>query len=438
MSLQNPLSLEIIDLRGSKRMIKCPNLPSAPNLKVIYLIDCDNLPHVQPSIFSLQKLETLPVYQCEALRSLCSSNSSPSLQTMVAHACPNLQEFLVPMSCDHSGIHPHLRSTALKQMPSSILHPRNLENFSFPINESLMDLPANFVHQIMLSDPSEHECHTVVTLRIVLPSPVFQYVRHLIFYSCYSLTELPDNIFLLSSLVYLSLDHCTNVISLPESIKHLPRLQVLNVCQCEKLQLIPVLPPSFHCLRAWDCKSLKTVLSSRSEPPRNPEGTFMFLNCINLDEDSYNTILKDAIVREKLGARAPFTTKLKNQGETCVNAADDDCYINVGEICYFLPVRGSEFRDLFHEYSTQALISIRLPPNSNLFGCLFYLVLSQTQLCDIEAQLHSVNDLVSFGCECYLETSSGETVHTTSSSSIKWHWDQLPHKINIISDHVLL
>ena len=418
-------------------MIECPNLSGAPNLKEVKLDGCESLPNVHPSIFSLQKLESLHVYGCKALKSLCSNNCLASLRYLVAFDCPNLQEFSVPMSGNNSIIHLQLRSTALKQLPSSIFHLRHLENFTFPISDSLMDLPANFAYQIVLSDPSKHECDTVVILHTILPSPVFQFVRRLIFDQCHSLTELPDNISLLSSLVFLSLD-CTNVISLPESIKCLPRLKVLHICQCEMLQLIPVLPPSIQCLRAWDCRSLKTVLSQRSERPRKHKSTFIFLNCINLDENSYNTILKDAIVRTELKAKALLATELENQEEACMDDDHDD-YVYVGEICYFLPVRGSKLRDLFHDYSTQALISINLPPNSNLFGFLFYLVLSQAQLSDIEAQLcDNIHGLVSFGCECYLETSWGERVHMTSSSLIDWHWDELTHKINIMSDHVLL
>ncbi|KAL1339092.1 hypothetical protein AAHE18_U007900 [Arachis hypogaea] len=428
---QNLPSLEVINLTCSKRLKECPNLSGATNLKEIWLVGCDSLCHIHPSIFCLQKLYALCVYQCKGLKSICSNEWSPSLRTIVAYDCPNLQEFSVPMIGDHSGIHLHLRSTALKKLPSSVFHLRNLEHFSFAISDGLMDLPSNFAHQIMLSDPTKHEYNTAITLHKVLPSPIFQSVRRLIFYNCCSLTEIPENISLLSSLVHLNLYHCTNVINLPESIKYLPRLQVFSVYQCEMLQLIPILPPSLKRLRVWDCQALKTVLISESQ--RKDEGTFIFLNCINLDEDSYGAILRDAIVRPEVG------TKLEKQEDACI-ILDRDCYVNVGETCCFLPVRHNKLLDeLFHEHSTEASISVELTSSSKLSGFLLYLVLSQAQLCDIEGQiLYNVDDFLSFGCECYLETSCGEKLHTRSSSVIQWHWDQLYHRVNIKSDHVLL
>ncbi|XLS70324.1 hypothetical protein HN51_027189, partial [Arachis hypogaea] len=430
-------SLEVIDLRCSKRLKECPNLSGATNLKKIWLVGCDSLRHIHPSIFCLQKLDGLYVYHCKGLKSICSNKCSPSLRSLVAYGCPNLQEFSVPMSRDRSGINLHLRLTAVERLPPSVFHLRNLQHFSFAISDGLMDLPSNFAYQIMLSDPTKHEYNTAITLHKVLPSPIFQSVRRLIFDNCCSLTEIPENISLLSSLVHLNLYHCTNVINLPESIKYLPRLQVLSVYQCEMLQLIPILPPSLKRLRVWDCQALKTVLISESQ--RKDEGTFIFLNCINLDEDSYSAILRDAIVRPEVGTQSPLASKLEKQEDACI-ILDRDCYVNVGETCCFLPVRHNKLLDeLFHEHSTEASISVELTSSSKLSGFLLYLVLSQAQLCDIEGQiLYNVDDFLSFGCECYLETSCGEKLHTRSSSVIQWHWDQLYHRVNIKSDHVLL
>ncbi|QHO33502.1 Disease resistance-like protein [Arachis hypogaea] len=435
--LLNLPSLEVIDLRCSKRLKECPNLSGATNLKKIWLVGCDSLRHIHPSIFCLQKLDGLYVYHCKGLKSICSNKCSPSLRSLVAYGCPNLQEFSVPMSRDRSGINLHLRLTAVERLPPSVFHLRNLQHFSFAISDGLMDLPSNFAYQIMLSDPTKHEYNTAITLHKVLPSPIFQSVRRLIFDNCCSLTEIPENISLLSSLVHLNLYHCTNVINLPESIKYLPRLQVLSVYQCEMLQLIPILPPSLKRLRVWDCQALKTVLISESQ--RKDEGTFIFLNCINLDEDSYSAILRDAIVRPEVGTQSPLASKLEKQEDACI-ILDRDCYVNVGETCCFLPVRHNKLLDeLFHEHSTEASISVELTSSSKLSGFLLYLVLSQAQLCDIEGQiLYNVDDFLSFGCECYLETSCGEKLHTRSSSVIQWHWDQLYHRVNIKSDHVLL
>ncbi|MED6141247.1 hypothetical protein PIB30_101342 [Stylosanthes scabra] len=433
---QNLPSLEIIDLRGSKRLIECPNFSATPNLKEVWLNYCESLPHVHPSIFYLEKLEFLAVYGCKELTSLCSSNFSPSLHTVVAYDCPNLQEFSIPILADHSEIHLHLRSTALKTIPSSIFHLKDLQHFSFPISESLMDLPLNFAFQITLSDPIEHKYDTSSTLHRVLPSPVFQSVVRLVFDNCCSLTEIPDSISLLSSLQHLNIHSCTNVITLPESLKCLPQLEVLNIFQCHMLELIPVLPPSLKRLRVWDCDLLKTVLSTISEPPRKDEATFLFLNCNNLDEDSHAIILKDVILRTEHVVASPSSgEEFENQEEGFF-----DCDAKFGEICYLLPVRGSNIHDLFDVHSAEAYsFSVELPQDSNLVGFLFFIVLSQEQWCAIEEQIgYDIREILGFGCECYLETSWGEKVHAESLSLLQWHWDQLYHNVDITSDHALL
>ncbi|XP_057733804.1 disease resistance protein RPV1-like [Arachis stenosperma] len=174
---QNLPSLEVINLECSRSMKECPDLSGCPNLKLVRLTGCASLTHVHPSVFSLPKLESLHVYECNALTALSSEYCSPSLQSIVAYNCPNLQEFSVPMIGDHSGIHLHLRSTALNKLPSSIFHLKDLQHFSFPISESLMDLPTNFAFQISLSDPVQHKYDTAITLHKVLPSPVFQSVN---------------------------------------------------------------------------------------------------------------------------------------------------------------------------------------------------------------------------------------------------------------------
>ncbi|XLQ99086.1 hypothetical protein S83_065285 [Arachis hypogaea] len=436
---QNLPSLEVINLECSRSMKECPDLSGCPNLKLVRLTGCASLTHVHPSVFSLPKLESLHVYECNALTTLSTEYCSPSLQSIVAYNCPNLQEFSVPMIGDHSGIHLHLRSTALKKLPSSIFHLKDLQHFSFPISESLMDLPTNFAFQISLSDPLEHKYDTAITLHKVLPSPVFQSVVRVVFDNCCSLTEIPESFSLLSSLAHLNLYRCIHVRTLPQSLKCLPRLEVLNIFQSDMLELLPMLPPSLKRLRVWNCKLLKTVLSTISEPTRKDEATFLFLNCNNLDEDSYGIILKDVIVRTELVITPSSSgTEFENQEEERFF----DCYTYFGEICYLLPVRGSNIHDLFDVHSTEEAtykLSVEVPRDSNLVGFLLFIVVSEEQWSCIEEHTwYNVGDLLGFGCECSLETSWGEKVHTESFSLLQWHWDQFYHHLNITSDHALL
>ncbi|KAJ1420309.1 Leucine-rich repeat 3 [Sesbania bispinosa] len=95
--VQNLPNLEILDLNGSTRLIECPNLSRAPNIKHVNLSHCERLPFIDPSIFSLQKLEVLNVGACTSLKSLCSSSCPPSLRSVYALGCINLQEFSVTL-----------------------------------------------------------------------------------------------------------------------------------------------------------------------------------------------------------------------------------------------------------------------------------------------------------------------------------------------------
>ncbi|KAL3004916.1 hypothetical protein AAZX31_08G190700 [Glycine max] len=74
-----------------------------------------------------------------------------------------------------------------------------------------------------------------------------------------------DNISLLSSLQYFILYYCT-ITRFPESIKYLPRLELLQVSGCKMLQCIPELPKSIQHLHVCRGQSLQTVLISMIGP----------------------------------------------------------------------------------------------------------------------------------------------------------------------------
>ncbi|KAK7260529.1 hypothetical protein RIF29_26648 [Crotalaria pallida] len=69
------------------------------------------------------------------------------------------------MSGDQCKTHLYLGwSSGLNEEPSSIMHPRNVEKFCFPICESLEDLPEHFaVKDVFLSDSEENERDALIT-----------------------------------------------------------------------------------------------------------------------------------------------------------------------------------------------------------------------------------------------------------------------------------
>ncbi|XP_029129500.1 TMV resistance protein N [Cajanus cajan] len=410
--VQNLPNLEKIDLCGSKHLMECPNLSLAPNLKFVRINKCESLSYVDPSILSLPKLEFLNVSECTSLTSLSSNTWSQSLREL------------------------YLYDSGLNELPPSVLLIKNLETFSFSINYGFVDLPKNFARHIMLTESRKHECDSFFTLHKLLSSSGFQSITTLIFVSCHSFTEIPDEISLLSSLQYFCL-HYSVIISLPESMKYLPRLKLLEVDECNMLQRIPALPQSIQCFRVWNCQSLQTMLSSTVETFNRHKCSFLLPNCIKLDEHSYDAILKDAIVGIELGAKPTSATVLENEDDASTDNDDNDniysfsLYESVknGKFCYYLPARSCKIRDWFHGYFTQYVVTIEYP--SNVLGFIFYVVVSQVQSCDI-------GRYGSVGCECYLEIGRDEMINMTSFFIDECFMLNYHPPFEFMADHVFL
>ncbi|XP_058750330.1 disease resistance protein RPV1-like [Vicia villosa] len=379
-------NLEILDVRDSKKMIECPNVSGFPNLKHLQLSGCVSLPEVDSSIFLLQKLEKLHMAGCTTIKTLSSNACSPALLDFDAMYCNNLQEFSVAfVSVD--GLDLSLPKFGANKLPLSIMHFEDVEVFTSPISDSLVDLPENFAISICLvSESGEHDAS--ITLLKVLSSPALLSVKILIIDHISILSKIPDNISLLSSLEYLILASIA-IKTFPETIKYLPRLKYLEVIRCDMLQSIPALSQFIPYFFVWECGSLEKVLSSTNEPSDKPNHGFMFLNCTELDSHSYQIVLNEAIAGIELGSR------LNSENEDPSLDHDNDI------IMYFLPAM-SGMENWSNYPSTQASVTLELPPN--LLGFAYYLVLSQG----------NVGDGVDFGCECCLDNSSGERIYITS------------------------
>ncbi|KAK7282330.1 hypothetical protein RIF29_11010 [Crotalaria pallida] len=327
--------------------------------------------------------------------------------------------------------------TSLNELPSSILHLRNIRFLAIPLCQSLRNLPENFADHVQIS-PSlvDDELDASNTLRTLLLSPGFKNVKFLIitYFKIVGLdgiarprlSELPAEISSLSSLVILKLEG-TDIVSLPESIKHLPLLEHLDVRNCSKLQYIPALPQSIEYLNATDCTSLKTVLfTSKTEPPKL---TFLFYNCWELDQDA---ILEDAFYRIDHGAKSLSVETLEQACSDDDFDGDYDVVVRSGKICHILPAtRG--VGEYFHYCSTQASITITLQPNIKFLGFVFYFVLSP---CKPFLWPWVEKSDVTIGCECSL--GENERVDVTSFFSKREIVPRNIHAFKLKSDHMVL
>ncbi|XP_052110689.1 disease resistance protein RPV1 isoform X2 [Arachis duranensis] len=409
---QNLPSLEFIDLCSCKRLIECPNLAGATNLKTISLYRCESLQDVHPSIFSLPKIQNLYVNFCTSLKRLCSNYCSPSLLGLWAIGCSNLEEFSIPIMSDHSNLTLVLPATALTEVPSTIMHLKNLEWFGFNISYSLQKLPLNFASKISLKDPIKHEDDTCIMLSRILPTPAFLSLKQLSFFECKSLSKLPYNIHVLQSLQVLHLQSCHVITSLPKSIKNLQQLMELMILDCELLQYVPPLPPSIIYFAAVNCKSLKEVSSLTSEPLRKHKACFGFHNCTKLDDDAYEAVLKDLKSRIQL-------------------VANNDGYPH--RFCYYLPSKESIINEWFPDYySREGSFIVEVAPDHKISSCLVGCILiSQYQSCNLTKKN------VIFGWECYLGKGCNEWEWiTTYAGGVSLHgYFAEGIQLEMVSDH---
>ncbi|XP_020966527.1 TMV resistance protein N-like isoform X1 [Arachis ipaensis] len=418
---QNLPSLEFLDLDDCKRLIECPNLAGATNLKEISLRDCESLRDVHPSIFSLPNIEELNVNYCTALKRLCGDYCSPSLHRLLATGCSNLEEFSISMMTHHSKIELCLPSTALSDVPSTIMHLKNLELFGFNISYSLQKLPLNFASKIALVDPIKHEDDTCIMLSRIFPTPAFLSLKQLAFYKCKSFSKLPNNIHVLQSLQVLELQSCHVITSLPKSIKNLQQLMKLVIIDCELLQYVPPLPPSIKFFDALNCKSLKEVSSLTSEPPRKHNAWFGFHNCTKLDDDAYDAVLEDFKSRIKLVAN--------NDGYSHNEANNGNIFFY-----YYLPSKESIINEWFPDYySREASIIVEVAPDHKISSCLVGCILiSQYQSCKL------VEKEVIFGWKCYLGKGCNEWEWIATSGNrglLTGHFPINKIPFEMVSDH---
>ncbi|XLU29570.1 hypothetical protein S245_065636, partial [Arachis hypogaea] len=400
-TVQNLPSLEIIDLSDCKHLIECPNLAGATNLKLISFLACESLQDVHPSIFSLPNIELLYLNFCTSLKRLCSDYCSPSLRGLWAVGCSNLEEFSIPIMTHHSKLlELYLLSTALSEVPSTIMHLKNLEYFGFNISYSLQKLPLNFAPKIAFMDPIKHEDDTCIILSKIFPAPAFLCVKELFFFGCKSLSKLPENIHVLQSLQALEVESCHVLTSLPQSIKNLQQLVDLTITNCEMLQYIPPLPPSIIYFKVGDCKSLEAISSLTSEPPRKHYAWIEFYNCIKLDDDAYEAALKELKSRIELVAN--------NDGYPHNETKNGNIFF-----LYYLPSKESIINEWFADYySREASITVEVAPDHKISSCLVgCMLISQYQSCNL------IGKTVIFGWECYLEKGCNEWEWIATSGS---------------------
>ncbi|XP_028778395.1 disease resistance protein RPS6 [Neltuma alba] len=239
---QDLVNLRHVNLMESEKLIELPDLSAAKTLKYIELGYCESLCHLHPSILSLPRLKYVDLAHCKNLKSLKTESQSKSLLRLNVARCSGLKEF--SFSSDKLTFL-CLHTSPVENIDFSMGHMENLWRLSLN-GLKLKNLPINDICCMRSLKQLALDYCTGVIDKSKLHSlfDALRYLESLSLRGSCTLTELPDN------------------------IKHLSRLQSLDVSYCRDLQSLPELPPSIEELHANSCTSLKTLqFTSHIESP---------------------------------------------------------------------------------------------------------------------------------------------------------------------------
>ncbi|TXG68584.1 hypothetical protein EZV62_003519 [Acer yangbiense] len=407
------------------------SIGSLTGLIVLQISHCARLKHISTSICKLKSLESINLIDCSKLESF-PEILEPMEHLEVIHLCGTAIKEL-PSSIENLKglLRLELReSRNLEWLPSSICNLRHLEELLISDCSKLVKLPDNLgnlrslkyldaaraaVTQLpsSLTDLSELEVLICSDCKGLTFSPLSSSLGSLtkLFLNDCNLTEVPEDIGCLPSLLYLEL--CANDFeSLPRSIKNLSKLRMLRLNDCNMLLSIPEFPSDLQKLEAMNCKQLQSLpnvsdfaefVTQRwiDDDLHFMDTIFVFTNCPRLNQKAFNNVVKESL----LSVQQMQTTSQNPEKEDMIRTP----------VCIWFP--GSEIPDWFSHRSFGSSIDVQLaPPQHNRSNCKF----------------------LGFAlCICHFETNHGDEVVIPGSLGVCVNGDYM-NKTFINSDHVAL
>ncbi|KAK2640464.1 hypothetical protein Ddye_028259 [Dipteronia dyeriana] len=450
--------LKEIDLSCSRDLTSLPDSSGFPNLKSLILVGCTSLHEIYSSIQTLHKLDFLDLTDCKSLEYLPNCVNLESLRKLYLSGCSSLK-ILPEIASNIEEL--YLDETAIEELPSSIEYlcrlvlldvkscsrlkslPNNICNWkslkrlnlsdcselaSLPDEigslESLMELEAEgtAIREVpasikclnnlnMLSFRSYYTDQETVSL-LLPPLLDLHHLRELDLTNC-GIMKIPDSLSNLSSLKRLYLFK-NNFESIPTAIINLSNLSELNICNCERLQNLPVLP--LISIDAHSCTSLEALLYlSIVGTPVSKDQPFIFVNFANsvkLDWNVRKDILEDALLQMQHLATLWKQEYYDKEWDMIPRAC----------ICY----PGSEVPDWFQYRNMRPFINVELP--RNLFSRNFVSFALCVVFAFREHQDYDWDLVTHFECKCQCVPDSTLASNTSTCG--------LPCYIN--SDHVFM
>ncbi|PPD75358.1 hypothetical protein GOBAR_DD27718 [Gossypium barbadense] len=229
--------LKVLNLEGSKNLIKAPDFTTAPNLEILVLEGCTRLIYVHPSVGVLTRLKLLNLRGCRSLRSFPTKIGMESLEKLILSGCSKLQSFPEIDGKMECLLRLYLDGTSIQQLPSSIGNLSSLLLLNLEDYRNLVSLPGSIGGCKSLKILNLSGCHKVESLPENLQQVKFLEELDL---SETSMTKPPPFIFQFKNLKVLSF----NGIKGPSSKlqKNLPSL--LKVIQRGRTNSMTLMLPS--------------------------------------------------------------------------------------------------------------------------------------------------------------------------------------------------
>ena len=250
-------SLKYFSLSNCKRLKKFPDI-CAPNLELLNISYCKNLREVHESVGDLDKLKWWDLHSCKKLEILPSRLQLRSLKGFNLNDCGRLEKF--------PDIHPEMKylqslqmsKSGIREWPSSFTHlTKELRNLELSNIENLW----NFLH-------SRNKLQLLEEIDIPTANSFDSFSGYGSLSLTYlqlnswdgDITELDFQYFpLLNDLIIYD----SNIISIPQSISGLARLERIQIGNCKRLREIPTLPQSVRIASVNRCPSVDPQSFSR-------------------------------------------------------------------------------------------------------------------------------------------------------------------------------
>ncbi|KAH0700930.1 hypothetical protein KY284_015145 [Solanum tuberosum] len=231
-------ALKILNLSHSEGLSYTPDFSKLPNLERIILKYCTRLTQIDKSIGGLKRLLILNLRGCQSLRKLprCSIDVH-SLEKLILYGCSKFVWSSLELGKMHSLLELDAGGTAIHQVSTSVCK-KHLLSLALCTPVSSPRKSPGIVN--LLTTVSQ----TLVTLSLI---------------GCgLSCDLIPVEIGDFSTLQNLFLSK-NPIHSLPDSMKRLTNLQVLELDKCEELKYLPKIPASVTTLSIHGCRSLERL-----------------------------------------------------------------------------------------------------------------------------------------------------------------------------------